>query len=93
MNESEILNLNDEYEDLQIKAEENDPKLAFNITIFIVISISVIGYIFLNILGTHYYLKIPQNNKHKLGAKISVILGWLGLAFVNITSPIVFATS
>ena len=61
--------------------------------------VMVFLYIVLNIIGTIYYAKLNAlplsktiTSDTKGGALASVIIGWLGVPIVNITSPILYAT-
>jgi hypothetical protein len=64
--------------------------------IITLIVLPLVIYLGLNILGTIYYAKLSTKDVSG-GAKavslVTVILGWMGAAILNITSPIVYASS
>lgn len=60
------------------------------VKITVTIMVMVVVYLTLNILGTVYYARLTKRTPALLA---SVILGWLGLAPLNLASVIVHSTS
>lgn len=52
--------------------------------------VALLIYLGLNVLGTVYYLKL-KNDANKPVGLVTVILGWLLMPLLNITSPILYA--
>jgi len=52
-------------------------------------------YLTLNIVGTIYYTKLPNNTHSQKGIRggglATVILGWLGMPLLNLYSPIAYS--
>lgn len=57
----------------------------------ILISVSIVVYLVLNVVGTFYYRKLAENKKPQW--LWSVVLGWLLCPFFNLSSPIVYSQS
>ena len=51
-------------------------------------------YLTLNIVGTIYYTKLPSDTQTQKGVRggglATVILGWIGMPFLNLYSPIAY---
>ena len=52
----------------------------------------ILMYLIVNPIGTYYYTRLPSNGSKEKGVKggalATVILGWLGLPFLNLYSPV-----
>lgn len=53
-----------------------------------------IMYLVVNPVGTYYYTRLPSKDSKEKGVKggalATVILGWLGLPFLNFYSPVAY---
>ena len=54
----------------------------------------IILYLVVNQVGTYYYTRLPSKDSKEKGVKggalATVILGWLGLPFLNLYSPVAY---
>uniref|UniRef100_A0A6C0CKY7 Uncharacterized protein n=1 Tax=viral metagenome TaxID=1070528 RepID=A0A6C0CKY7_9ZZZZ len=54
----------------------------------------IIMYLVVNPVGTYYYTRLPSKDLKEKGVKggalATVILGWLGLPFLNFYSPVAY---
>ena len=66
------------------------------ILIIVPLLLALVGYLTLNIVGTVYYTMLHSTTEKQKGLRAgglaTVILGWLGMPFLNLYSPILYST-